>query len=349
MEVQNPARIVFEAIEWLDAEPEAPALAWLSIPEPHVPYQVPEPYFSDFGPDVVPQPDTTSEALDGAGLPWQWVRRLGKALDEADPDTLQRARASYVGMLRLIDDQIGRLLDHLAETGRLESTLIVFVSDHGDYAGEYGLLRKGAGVPEVLTRVPMFFSGAGVGSDICADGPSPAHVSMVDVFPTICELAGWPVPNGVQGRSLVPLLQGEVPAGEFDSSYAEQGVGGLPHPGGPGIEDLLSPGRAGAPGADVPVATLCDVTQDGALRMVRSGRWKLIMQVTGETQLYDLEEDRYELHDRHADPACAEVYVSMLEHLAKWLIRVADPLPIPDGGHPRVSHPRNYHWGGGSD
>lgn len=354
VEVQNPARIVTEAIDWLSAEPNEPALAWLSMPEPHVPYQVPEPYFTDFGPDVVPEPATDSEVLDNAGLPWQWVRRLGRALNEADRETLLRARANYVGMMRLIDDQIGRLVDHLTDTGRLQSTLIVFVADHGDFAGDYGLLRKGPGLPEVLTRVPMFFSGAGVHRDTGLVGPSRAHVSIVDILPTICELAGWTVPDGVQGRSLVPLLQGrEQPPGEFDCAYAEQGVGGLPHPGGSAVDDYIASdaeslvgdsGQTPPPGADVPVATLCDVTQDGALRMVRSGRWKLVMQVTGETELFDLSQDPYELHDRHRDPECAEAYTSMLEHLAKWLIRVADPLPIPEGGYARSTHPRNYHW-----
>lgn len=342
IEVQNPARIVTEAIDWLDEDPRRPALAWLSFPEPHVPYQVPEPYFSDFGPDVVPEPATTRAALDGKSQPWQWVQRLGDALGESDRESVLRARANYVGMLRLIDDQIGRLVDHLETTGRMDSTLIIFVADHGDYAGEYGLLRKGAGIPEVLMRIPMFFSGAGVLRQ-AQDALSGAHVSLVDVLPTICELAGWTVPDGVQGRSLAAVLRGQTPTGEFDSIYAEQGVGGLPYPDDGAVATSLP--EEGAPGAKVPVATLCDVTQDGALRMIRSGRWKLIMQVSGEAELYDLETDPLELTDRYHDADCADTVRTMLEQLAKWLIRAADPLPIPPKGYPRTHHPRNYFWG----
>lgn len=334
VEAQIPSRLVDETIAWLDRD-AGPSTTWLSFPEPHVPYQVPEPYFSQYTPETVPPPRTGPYDAAAMGLPWQWVRRLGDHLGDSVPETLARARANYVGMLRLIDDQVARLLDHLRSTGRLERTLIICLSDHGEFAGEYGLLRKGPELPEVLTRIPMSFTGPGIPA--AADAAA-AHVSIVDVLPTICELLGWPVPVGVQGRSMVEVLRGDPPAGEFDSVYAEQGVGGLP------MTDPAVLERVGEGGTGDVVATLCDVTQDGAMRMIRSGRWKLLVPVTGSPRLYDLQSDPYELTDRYGEPELAATALDLMGHLARWTIRADDPLPIPDGGHPRQRHPRNYYW-----
>src|SRR3546814_12509656 len=91
---------------------------------------------------------------------------------------------------------------------------------------EYGLARKGVGLPELLTHIPMIWNGPGI-------KPRPevgetAFVSMADVMPTICEAMGAEIPPGVQGRSLLPLLKGEAfPAEEFRSITAQVGVGGL--------------------------------------------------------------------------------------------------------------------------
>lgn len=335
-EVQMPARLVTHAIDWLEAGRDQRSLLWLSFPEPHVPYQVSEPYFSAYDPSVVPPPDITG--ADPATLPlaWRWVRELGHRLGEDDAETLQRARASYVGMIRLIDDQLARLVRHLEDTGRMSSTLLVFHADHGDFAGDYGLMRKGPGMPEVLQRIPLVFSGAGVEA---APEPSPAHVSITDILPTVCDLMDWPLPAGVQGRSLAPLLRAEpVPEAEFDSVYAEQGIGGIPYRDG----DIDVTPRDAAPGQ--PADTLNEVTQGGSLRMVRSGRWKLQADATGRMSLFDLETDPYELDNRYGNPDYADISTLMVERLAAWLIRTADPLPIPANGYPRKRHPHNYFW-----
>ncbi|HEY8456014.1 MAG TPA: sulfatase-like hydrolase/transferase [Actinopolymorphaceae bacterium] len=334
--VQIPARIVDRAIAWLDADTSTRSLLWLSIPEPHVPYQVPEPYFSEYSPRVVPPPATDSQHRPNDSPAWQVVADLAVRTGEADPQVLARARANYVGMLRLIDDQITRLVRHLAAHGRLSRTLIVFVADHGDFVGEYGLMRKGPGLPEVLARVPMFFYGPQV---TASSSPSHAHVSIVDILPTLCELLGWPLPEGVQGRSLAPILWGEpYPEREFDSAYVEQGYGGLPYT----LEELaaLPPRGAKRGGAD----TLSEGTQSGSLRMVRAGRWKLVADALGRFSLFDLKTDPYELDNRYGRPGHEEISRTMLERLAAWLVRTADPLPIPPDGYVRKLHPRNYQW-----
>src|SRR5690606_8634088 len=142
--------------------------------EPHVPYQVSEPYFSRYTPASVPAPPTADVTLAERSSVWRHLYAGAVARGEDRTDVLLRARASYVGMVRLIDDELGRLVDHIRASGLNDRTLLVFLSDHGDFAGEYGLLRKGGELSEVLTRVPMLFNGAGVRHGL---GRSSAHVS----------------------------------------------------------------------------------------------------------------------------------------------------------------------------
>jgi arylsulfatase A-like enzyme len=340
LECQLPYRIVRDAIGWIDglgADPAGPGsegadggggggarpfFLWLSFPEPHNPYQVPEPYFSLFPEEAVPDRVAGPEALEGKtgplGEKWRWERRLIERANPGYDAHWRRYRANYCGMLRLLDDQLRRFVGHLEARGLWENTLLVFTADHGDYAGDYGLQRKGVGVPECLIRIPLLVCGPGV-------APQPAnrrdHVSLVDVLPTLGEALGLEVPYGVQGRSLWPLLTGGAyPAAEFRSAYVELGYGGLhygehEHPplhfpyGGPRFDELNA------------------VTQSGTVKCVRQGRWKLTYDMLGNGELYDLEDDPSELVDLFDDPAHADVRHDLVEELLRWTIRAEDDLP----------------------
>jgi len=335
LEAQLPYRIVSGAERWVDSVGEQPFFLWLSFPEPHNPYQVPEPYFSLFAPEDLPPSRYGPEALDDLPYAWRYLRRLGETGDPDYAASIARARANYCGMLRLLDDQIRRFVAFLGERGLRERTLLIITADHGDYVGEYGLLRKGAEVPELLTRVPLVVNGPGVARH---DGPHPAHVSLADVFPTVCEAAGEPLPEGVQGRSLWPLLCGaDYPEAEFAGAYVEQGIGGLPY----GPEDVPSPlpGLGGADGWSN-FDELNAVTQSGQRRMVRAGDWKLVVDGVGGARLYHLPSDPGELHDLFGAPEHAEIRTRLLRELVVWMLRAEDPLPAK--GYRRKRDPRNY-------
>lgn len=313
-----PHRIVNDAIGFVrESDTRRPFFLWLSFPEPHNPYQVPEPYFSMFPEDRIPPRRCGPEEGRRKGPHWRWLQTLFEEKRPGYDAQWRRYRADYCGMLRLIDDQLRRFLSFLEESGRLEDTLIVFLSDHGDYAGDYGLQRKGVGLPECLVRVPLIMAGPGV-APACNRQD---FVSLVDIMPTVCEAAGVEVPYGVQGRSLWPLATGRpYPRDEFRSVHASLGIGGLPYG-----EQERPPLHFPYEGAVLD--ELNAVTQSGRSEMVRKGRWKLVFDSLGNGELYDVQEDPAELCNLYDVPRCRDVRRELGEELLRWTIRTQDDLP----------------------
>lgn len=318
VECQLPYRIVRDAIACVDARDARPFFLWLSFPEPHNPYQVCEPYFSLFPEDAIPARVAGPEAAEEKGGKWYWEQQLiARKMPDYD-DHWRRYRATYCGMIRLLDDQVRRFVAHLEARGLLDNTILIFTSDHGDFAGDYGLQRKGVEMPECLVRVPLIFAGPGI---VANESPRADCVSLVDVMPTLCEAVGAEIPYGVQGRSLWPMLTSQpYPEAEFRSIYAEVGFGGVYYTEAdtPPLHFSLE-----GPGYD----SLNCVTQGGNLKMVRMGRWKLLYDMLGRGQLYDLENDPGELKNLFPDPAYREVRLALVEELLRWTIRTEDDLP----------------------
>ena len=341
LECQPPVRVVRDACNWIDTVGGDPFFMWLTFAEPHNPYQVPEPYFSMFPHDSLPDLGTTERDGYARGFKWRFTREIGKTAFPDYDEQREYARTNYHGMLRMIDDQVQRFIAHLESRGVVDDTLIVFMSDHGDFVGEYGLVRKGPGVPDVLMRVPLVFRGPGV---TLHNGAHPAHVSLVDIAPTVCEAAGimpdGKVPDGMQGRSLWPLLTGgRYPEEEFRSVYAEQGMGELHYDGSESIIKAEDDGLVASCGFD----ELNSRSQSGFLRMVRKGDWKLECDMHGEAALYNLGEDPYELKNLAGEPAHAEIEFELTKELLSWCIRATDTLPYPNLRYKIKRDPRNYY------
>ncbi len=338
LECQGPYRSVSAAENWISSlqGSDQPFFLWLTFAEPHNPYQVPEPYFSMFPPEVVPPNRTNKDALAIKGFKFQWTRHIGEM---AFPDydiQLTRARSNYMGMLRLIDDQIKRFVGFLDEQHLRENTILVFVSDHGDFVGEYGLVRKGPELPEVLARIPYFWTGPGIQ---VSSQPNQAFVNMVDIMPTLCDALGLEIPAGVQGRSIWPVLTGQAyPKDEFESTFVEQGFGGLHYT----ADDPYDPhndGLAPSLGFD----ELNGWSQSGTMRALIKGPWKLIFDMMGKGQLYNLDEDPVEMNNLYDQPGCEQVRSEMLADMLSWTLRMQDPLPYPRRRYQFKSDPKNYY------
>lgn len=197
----RPARYVDAALEYLENARE-PWLLRVSFHEPHVPIQVPRTFMID--PDAVTLPLPTEEEL--AGKPrWEteYLSQYAGSLP-LSRDELQIARGTYYGVTSLVDHHIGRLLDHLRESGQAESTIILFTSDHGLQMGEHGLHKK-RNFYEQTVCVPLLLRfGEGLPGGRVVRRP----VELQDVLPTVMELAGMPTPEGIHGRSMVRLVRG---------------------------------------------------------------------------------------------------------------------------------------------
>lgn len=332
LERQQPYRIVGDAMACVDQhDADVPFFLWLSFPEPHNPYQVPEPYFNMFPEADIPERAAGLQAIADRGDDWRWLRTLIEEKRPGYDDAWRRYRANYLGMMRLIDDQLRRFVEHLDAIGQRENTLIIVMSDHGDYAGDYGLQRKGVGLPECLVRVPLVFHGPGV---VPSEPARDEFVSLVDVFPSVCEMLGLPIPDGVQGRSLWPILAGErFPEDEFRSVYAELGVGGLNY-----METERPPLHFPYDGPTFD--ELNSVTQAGNLKMVRMGDWKLTLDAEGNGEMYDLSNDPAELRNLYDDSGFAAEQLQLTTELLRWTIRTEDELP--GGRYLRKHDPRNW-------
>lgn len=335
-ELQYPCRIVDDACGWVDRPSEKPFFLWISFAEPHNPYQVPEPYYDMFPPDDLPPLRSSAEDLKDRPFAWRWcLEGFRRAFPDYDA-TFDHARSNYHGMLRLIDDQVRRFTEHLERRGLRDDTLIVVLSDHGDFVGEYGLLRKGPGLPEATTRIPLIFNGFGVEprSEV-----NPAHVSIVDLLPTLCSMAGVRTPLGVQGRDLGGLLRGEDDPARYHSMVVEQGYGGEVHD---GTEDLDPRDDGFTPSPDGEAwggfDELNSRTQSGTRRAIRSGDWKMVVSSDGRNQLYHLPDDPVELVNRWDDEACRTVRCRLQEKLIQWLLRLEDTLPPPENRYRLKPH-----------
>lgn len=163
---------------------------------PHDPYDPPAAWADRFRAAPVP------EAVPPADPAPAWhARRMASA----HRPSIAWARRQYAACLAMLDHRIGRLLELLERRGRLASTLVAMTSDHGDMLGDLGFFTKS--VPyEGALRVPLLIAGPGLPAGRVSDAP----VELADLHPTLCELAGVPVPAGLDARSLAPLLDGRA-------------------------------------------------------------------------------------------------------------------------------------------
>jgi arylsulfatase A-like enzyme len=338
MEEQLPYRIVSDAIEFIDGVGDKPFFAQVSVPEPHNPEQVPAPYWNMFPPESIPARCAGPEKLPALGYRMQWEYRMQQDASPQSEPLWRRYLSNYMGMLRLIDDQIKRLLDHVQAKGLMENTLFLFTSDHGDSLMNFGIGHKGLDVRETVTHTPLIWHGAGVKHSASV---ARAFTSMADVMPTLCEVMGAEIPHGVQGRSLWPLLQGQpYPAEEFRSIYSSVGLGGLYYTADDNVPLNIAQNPKGAAFDE-----LNKVTLSGNQKMVRMGDWKLVYDMMGYGKLFDLAHDPCELTNLFNQPQHAKQQAVLMAELLMWVIRTEDSLPTgPQGRQYTTKWSTKHNW-----
>ena len=332
---QIPYRMVTDALKWVDENKENPFVMLLSFPEPHNPYQVCEPYFSMFK-DVTPPAATGPEALKVKGEKFVQLNEMMKIGHEGYDENLEQIRTIYMGMIRMLDDQMARFVKGMQDMGVYDNTVFVITSDHGDYAGEYGLMKKGASVSDAIARVPMVW----FGNDIAASGKRDDHISLIDIFPTMCETIGAEIPLGVQGRSLKEMLSGrDYPEAEFQSIKCETGFGGQYYT----KEDDSDYRKEGAVTRQrYFFDELNTWSQSGTINMVRMGDWKLVFDMAGKGELYNIKRDPSEMKNLYGVRKYADIQNQMMAELIKWQISTVDQIPVPRNRYYYKRYKHNY-------
>jgi arylsulfatase A-like enzyme len=217
--------------------------------------------------------------------------------------------AMYMGQCKYVDDQVGRLVDHLEQTGRLENTLVVFLSDHGEFLGDFGVVHKLPLFYECLTRTPVIMRyPQGMTSPFVFDG----LVEQVDLAPTILEALGLSMPQSMVGRSLHEQILRSDGTGR-ESILVEAGLQ-LP----------TSPGPI--PGANHRAPVVPNSYGLGA--MVSDGRFKLSMYTDDRHELYDLQNDPQEEHNLYGRAGHGDIQVRLMETLMQRTLGVG---VRPDG------------------
>lgn len=338
--VQHPYRNVSDALEFLDTrDATKPFFAWVSFAEPHNPYQVPEPYFDLFPPESLPPTAGTKDDLAGKGERFAWLRETWETvLGEDIENRILRARSNYHGMLRLIDDQFKRLIDGLRERDLEKDTIVLYLSDHGDFVGEYGLIRKGSDLPDILCHVPFIWRGPGIAAQGQIDS---AYGNLVDILPTLCDYLGTDVPFGSQGKSLRPVLEhsADIPEHEFDCAYAESGFGGLYWT----KEDALDLVTEGACAPDLKTFDCLNTwTQCGQVRALWKDGWHIQLDRDGNGYLYHTDEDPAELCNCWEKEEYRDVREKMLYALTVKMMQETDNLPAPHYRYRVKVHPKGY-------
>jgi arylsulfatase A-like enzyme len=272
------------AVDFVKRQPACrPFLCYVSFNAPHDPRVAPQEYHDRSNAARPPLPSNflPQHPFNNGELT---IRDEQLAPWPRTPEIVRQHLADYYAAISFLDAQVGRILDALRASGQYENTLIVFSSDHGLAIGSHGLFGK-QNLYEHSMRAPLIFAGPGVPKGQQAD----ALCYLLDIFPTLGELAGVPAPEGSEGKSLAPILSGKQAR----------------------IRDSIF--------------TAYQTVQ----RAVRDDRWKLIVYPqVNKVQLFDLQNDPAELKDLSTDPARAADMKRLTDLLKDWQKQVGDAQPL---------------------
>ena len=312
------------AIARIKAKPkDQPLCLFLGLINPHTPYQVEEPYFSMADRSRLP---ARIRPEDCSGKPEiQRAIRSRQGMEQYSEADWSELRACYLGMCSKVDAMFGKLCQALREAGEYDNSAIFFLSDHGDFTGDYGLVEKAQNsFEDCLTRVPLLVKPPkGTQLD---PGISDSLVELVDFYATAMDFAEARPTHSSYGRSLRPILAqrqqelrefvcceggrnpGEIHCDEFHAN-GPQGTNPV-HPYWPRHFSQTDP----------------DAHAKGF--MLRTRDWKLVSRVNGADELYDLKQDPQERHNIFGTEGTEAVSAALKAKQLLWLMQTADAVPF---------------------
>jgi arylsulfatase A-like enzyme len=290
------------AMDFMRDAGDRPWCLHLSYIKPHWPYIAPAPYNTIYGAgDVQPAVRSEEERADPHPI-YRAFMDMRVSSSFSRDEVRDEVVPVYMGLIKQIDDQLGYLFRFMGEHGLLDSTLIAFTSDHGDYLGDHWMGEKDL-FHEPSAKIPLILvdpseRADGTRGTVCDD-----LVEAIDLVPTFLEALGSDPAlqsHRLEGRSLIPALRGKAtdPWREFVFSEYDYSM--------------------------LPVATALGIEPRNArLFMVADKRWKYVHAVGFRPMLYDLESDPNEFRDLGADPAFETERYRMAAALGEWGLRLS--------------------------
>lgn len=300
-----------------------PICMFLGLTLPHPPYQIEEPYFSlidrtKLGKRVKPEECTGKAEIEN-------LIRENQKLGSYTEEQWSELRAAYLGMVAKVDEQFKKLCNALKEAGEYDNSAIFFFSDHGDFAGDYGIAEKAQNTFEdCLTNVPFLIKPP-QGYDL-DPGISNSLVELVDFYATAMDMAGVASTHTQYGISLREVLKDRtLRTRDFVTCEGGRNPEEIHcdefHANGPNGTTSYSPYYA---------RHLAQTNSEAHAKgfMIRTAEYKYVSRVNGADELYDLRKDPRERHNIISDSEYGETLLDMERKLRLWLMRTADVVPF---------------------
>ena len=318
------------ALDFLAAPPTEPWLLWMPMLFPHLPFEVEREWYEAFDPAAMPAPIPPRPGK----APFQAEIHRRAHLDALEAGDWQEIARIYHAMTARVDAQLGRVLAALDASSSAEDTLVVFLTDHGEYLGDFGLVEKWpAGLEPCLTRNPIVVAGAGTRAGAVCDAP----VEMIDLLPTLLDLAGGTAKHTHFGRSMLPFLVDPAAPSGRTATFVEGGF----HTADAHLFEEASGEYALKAGLQREQPALV-----GKCVAMREGGWTYVHRQGAPAELYDRASDPQEQFNLLADApndALADERRQRAERMRgamlDWLLETSDVIPWQaDPRFPRIPH-----------
>ncbi len=298
------------AIDFINEGPGTdPFFLHVSYFDPHPPYMAPARFTSRYSSADMVLPDRVAPAQMSARLD-----RFSSAMgfDQLGREELTETMRYYYAQIEWgVDEPLGRLLRTLESNGIAENTVVVLTADHGDFMGDYGMVRKGMFLYDSLLHVPMIWWAPG---RIAKGLRSEALTQSVDLFPTLAELTGGDAPDGVSGRSMAYHLRAEIEDEPDHAIFTSAGYGDLAD----GVLPAdMAPSDIDAKPRHTRVLSPT-MRPMHRTKMIRSRDWKFILNETEAPELYRIADRPSERANVAADGQHASLRRGLEARLEKW-------------------------------
>ncbi|MED5361127.1 MAG: sulfatase-like hydrolase/transferase, partial [Actinomycetota bacterium] len=297
-ELSETAYMTDRAIDFIRKAGDDRWCLHLSFIKPHWPYVVSDPYHLMYADEEMPRSNRTEAELETTHPVIRGFHksRIGKAMSR--PETRRLVLPTYLGLVKQIDDHLGRLFAEMDRLGRSDDTMIVFTSDHGEYMGDHWMGEKDW-INEEVVRVPMIVVDPRPQADPTRGTVTDDLVEAIDLLPTFVEALGGENESRSQwleGKSLMPIIHDQVaPERDFVVCEADWGFLEMAHH-----------------------VTNVDGPRQQRATMIRNERYKYVLSEVGPNLLYDLQEDPDEQHEKCGDPSVQSVVTDLHEQLFSW-------------------------------